>query len=126
MKYAAYFNTEIAILDQLSISPRVLYLQQGASQELNIGASVRFGSDQFYKSGFHLGGFLRPVRDEDKYTLDALIILAGVEYNNILLGLSYDLSLRDLVNDRQGIGIFEFSISYIGEYENEFTFCPQF
>ena len=126
IKYSAYFNTTFSLNTSLKLSPRALVLVQGPHQELNIGASVRIGRDQFYKQGVHLGAFLRPVRDQSNYALDALVVLAGFEYNSMLIGMSYDLNLRDLVTDQQGIGVFELSLSYIGEYENEFSFCPKF
>lgn len=127
MKYTAYVNTTFDLAYQLELSPRALYIRQGPHQELNVGASIRLGRDQFYyQQGVHFGAFLRPVRDVTGYGLDALILLAGFEYSNMLIGLSYDLNLRDIISDQRGIGVFEFSITYIGEYENDFTFCPKF
>ncbi len=126
IKHSAYFNTSFNITYQLQLTPRFLFISQGPHQELNAGASLRIGRDQFVAQGFHLGAFLRPVHDFDGYDLDALVLLAGFEYSNMLIGFSYDLNLRDIVQDQKGIGVFEFSISYIGEYENDFTFCPKF
>ncbi|GLR15970.1 PorP/SprF family type IX secretion system membrane protein [Portibacter lacus] len=126
MKYSAYLNTEFRVSEQLRITPRVLFLSQGPHLELNAGSGFRIARNEAAKQAFHVGAFLRPVRDVEVYTLDALILLGGFEYDNMLIGFSYDLSLRDLINDRQGIGVFEFSISYIGEYENDFNFCPTF
>ena len=126
MKYAAYVNTEFRVSQQLRVSPRALFLKQGPHMELNAGTGFRIARNEAAKQAFHVGAFLRPVKDVSGFTLDALIILAGFEYDNMLIGFSYDLNLRDLVNDRQGIGVFEFSISYIGEYENEFNYCPTF
>ncbi len=125
-KYSGYVNTDFKFSEVFTLSPRALFLWQGPHQELNVGASARLGLGPYGTQAFHVGTFLRPVRDFDSYTLDALILLAGFEYSNMLIGFSYDLSLRDLVNDRQGIGVFELSISYIGEYENSSDFCPQF
>ncbi|WP_235299418.1 PorP/SprF family type IX secretion system membrane protein [Portibacter marinus] len=126
MKHAAYFNTEFRVSEQVRLTPRALFLNQGPHQELNVGSGIRLARNEAARQAFHIGTFLRGVRDEDAYALDALILLAGFEYDNMLIGFSYDLNLRDLLTDRQGIGIFEFSISYIGEYENDFNFCPTF
>lgn len=126
MKYSAYVNTEFKVSPQFRVSPRVLFINQGPHMEINAGAGFRFARNDAAKQAFHLGAFLRPVQDETQIALDALIMVAGFEYDNMLIGFSYDLSLRDLINDRQGIGVFEFSISYIGEYENDLNFCPSF
>ncbi len=125
-KSSFYINSEFKITDVFSISPRVLFMTQGPHQELNVGSSFRFGNTQATQKALHLGAFLRPVRDFDKYALDALVLLTGYEYNSLLIGMSYDLNLRDLVSDQKGIGIFELSITYIGDYENDFNFCPKF
>lgn len=125
-KYSAYVNTGFQISERFSLSPRALFINQGPHLELNAGVGFRFGMGDYSQQAVHFGTYLRPVKDEDQYALDALILQTGFEYNNMLIGFAYDLNLRDLVNDRQGIGVFELSISYIGEYENAFNYCPQF
>jgi len=53
-------------------------------------------------------------------------VFAGFEIGKLLLGFSYDYNINDLANERIGQGVFEFSISFIGDYENSSSFCPQF
>jgi hypothetical protein len=58
--------------------------------------------------------------------MDAVVGMIGLEYNNVLLGVSYDANFTDLSLNRQGQGALEISIAYLGEYENETVICPKF
>jgi hypothetical protein len=75
----------------------------------------------------HIGGWVRPVGNyDDSISLDAVIMMFGIEYNNVLMGLSYDANLNDLQTDRNGQGAFEISVAYLGNYDNETILCPKF
>lgn len=52
--------------------------------------------------------------------------MVGIEYNNFLLGVSYDTKLNAVGTARDKRGAFEVSIAYLGEYENETILCPKF
>jgi len=53
-----------------------------------------------------------------------LVTLVGFELNNVLFGLSYDLNLGETANFNRTT--FEFSVAYLGEYEDELILCPKF
>lgn len=125
-KWTVYVNTDVKLNELISLSPRALFINQGPHNQINFGTGARLGRFSSDTQAFHLGAFLRLVRDESTYTPDGLVVMTGFEYSNMLIGLSYDIGLRDLVSDKQGVGAFELSITYIGEYENDFNFCPKF
>lgn len=110
---------------RVSIHPRFLLANQGPYMQLNMGSNVRFALGQYGGSAFQLGGWMRPVRNLDGIGVDALVALAGIEMNNILVGLSYDINVRAL-NARQRQGAFEISVMYLGSYDNEEIICPKF
>ena len=93
--------------------------------QINAGANFRTSMGKYGSTALHIGGWLRPVRTEESFALDAVVAMVGIEFNNILFGLSYDLNLNALsFGQRQGA--FELSIAYLGEYQNEEILCPKF
>lgn len=126
-KISGQLSVRLPITDRLDLSPRAIIAIQGPHTEINAGTNIRFSLGEFSKAAFHLGGWLRPVTNEESsFDLDAVVVMVGFELNNFLLGLSYDITLNDLTSNRQGQGAFEVSIAYLGEYENETILCPKF
>jgi hypothetical protein len=78
------------------------------------------------QNAFQVGGGFRMAQKESAFGPVAAYVMAGIVLENLLIGLSYDLNLDDLVNERAGQNAFEISISYIGEYSNDDYFCPVF
>ncbi|MBK9338661.1 MAG: PorP/SprF family type IX secretion system membrane protein [Lewinellaceae bacterium] len=108
-----------------SLLPRVLFATQGPHAQINAGANFRTAIGKYGSSALHLGGWVRPVRNNDSFAVDAVVALVGFEVSNVVFGFSYDLNPRVLgFGQRQGA--FEISIAYLGEYENEEILCPKF
>lgn len=126
-KYSGQFAAHIPLQrnNRVSIQPRLLFATQGPHLQFNAGTNLRFVMGQYGGSALHIGTWARPVRNNDGMGLDAMVALLGLEVNNVLFGLSYDLNLKALgANQRQGA--FEISVSYLGNYENEEILCPKF
>ncbi|MBK8965843.1 MAG: PorP/SprF family type IX secretion system membrane protein [Saprospiraceae bacterium] len=125
-KLSAQVSANIPIgTSRTSFLPRVLFAQQGPHMQINAGANFRTALGKYGSTAFHIGGWLRPVRTESSFGLDAVVALVGIEFNNVLFGLSYDLNPNALsFGQRQGA--FEISIAYLGEYQNEEILCPKF
>ena len=125
MKISGQLSANIPLNRQVSFLPRVLVAVQGPHMELNAGANFRTEFGKYGSTALHLGGWARPVRNSDGFGLDAVVALAGIEFNNVLVGLSYDLNLKALsANQRQGA--FELSIAYLGNYDSDEILCPKF
>lgn len=126
-KYTAYVNFSIPIGEAVSLQPRGLFYAQGPHLALNAGANFRFLFDEISGTALHVGGWARPVSNEDNsFSMDAVVGMVGVEYSNFLLGFSYDAQLESLGAVRDRRGAFELSVAYLGEYENETILCPKF
>jgi type IX secretion system PorP/SprF family membrane protein len=111
--------------NRVAFLPRVMVAAQGNHLQVNAGANFRTAMGKYGGSALHLGGWARPVRNSDGFGLDAIVAMAGLEINNVLFGLSYDLNLKALgANQRQGA--FELSIAYLGNYDSEDIICPKF
>lgn len=108
------------------MSPRLLVASQGPHLTANVGTNFRINIDKTYGTSLHLGGWVRPVRYDDGFNFDAAVLMAGIEYNGILLGFSYDLNLPTLQNFKRQQNVFEISLVYLGEYDDDELLCPSF
>lgn len=127
MKFTGYINLQIPISDRVQLLPRGLIYSQGPHLAINAGTNFRFLFSESKGTALHLGSWVRPVSNEDQsLELDAVIGMLGIEYNNFLLGISYDFGLNTLSNNVATQGAVEISIAYLGEYENETIICPKF
>ena len=125
-KYNTYIGMKSRINESLTWSPHIRYSIQSPYQELSIAASAR---QQFYTSkgvAVHFGAGLQLGNINDNTGLKRVALQAGYETRGLILGLSYDHNIHDFVNKYAGMGSVEFSITYIGEHENDFQFCPTF
>ena len=126
-KFGAQVSASIPLSDKYSIQPRLVGSLQGPHFQAVTGSNVRIALSEYDYSALHIGGWVRPVRNfDDSFSLDAAIIMLGIEYRNILFGLSYDATLVDLQTTRRGQGAFEFSVSYSSNTQNESLLCPKF
>ena len=126
-KYSAQLSVQIPLSDQLFLLPRALYALQGPHQQINAGANLRIKLNNFNNNALHLGSWVRPIKNDDGGTaLDAVVGLVGLELGGVSFGLSYDANLNALNSYRQGQGAIEFSLTYIGSFDNEDLLCPKF
>lgn len=125
-KYSAYVNLRVPLSEVVQFQPRALLYIQGPHAALNAGFNFRFLANQTTGTAVHLGAWARPVRVEDKFGLDAVVGMIGIEYRQVLFGFSYDAHLSDLSTTRRGQGAFEFSVAYLGEYLDDSVLCPKF
>jgi type IX secretion system PorP/SprF family membrane protein len=108
------------------MSPRVVASMQGQHLTMNAGTNFRMNIDKTYNTALHLGSWVRPVRGKDGINLDAIVVMGGIEFNGVLLGLSYDLNLPNLKNYNRSQNVFEISLVYLGNYDNDELLCPSF
>jgi len=127
-KYSAQLSLQFPISKGIFLMPRVLYAKQGPHTEINAGTNVRVRINDFNNNAIHIGCWVRPVTNNDDGTtsLDAIVGLVGLELGSVSFGLSYDANLNSLSNYQQGQGAIEFSLTYIGSFDNEDILCPKF
>ncbi len=126
-KYSAYVSLSIPVTEGIQVHPRGLFYNQGPHLAVNAGSNIRFLIDEFSGTALHVGGWVRPVGNENNsFSLDAVVGMVGIEFNNFLLGMSYDAKMNALGNLRNRRGAIEISIAYLGEYEDEVVLCPKF
>jgi type IX secretion system PorP/SprF family membrane protein len=123
-RYSFNLGADYYLSEKIDILPSILYSKQGENRELLWGSNFRYRLNQsdFFKRNLYAGLFYR--------NKDALIINAGLDYNQWLVGLSYDINLSNLdlaTNNRGGL---ELSITYIiKEFKPQiriFKICPKY
>ncbi len=126
-KYSAQFSATLPMSrdNRVSLLPRLLWASQGPHMEVNAGTNIRFAMGEFGGSALHLGSWVRTVRNDTNTGLDAVVALAGIEINGVLIGLSYDINTTALSQGQQQ-NAFEISVTYLGNYESEEILCPKF
>ena len=105
------WNTDISILQQLNedidIIPSFLFMSQGKFRETNIGVRgiLHLNDEPGNRTSVSAGAAFR--------LDDAFIVRAGLDHNQMRIGLSYDFNTSDLrvASDRKGG--FEFALAYL-------------
>lgn len=125
-KWSIHTGMSLQTSEYVSVQPRAWFLQQGEHSELNLGTNLRFKVSRTSGKYFHVGPWIRGVKNKDNFGFESFVAMAGVEFNNFILGFSYDQNINSLIRDRRNLSSFEFSLTYIGEYHNADDFCPKF
>jgi type IX secretion system PorP/SprF family membrane protein len=126
-KYTAHFGMKIPLGEHVQILPRAMGYVQGPHIALNAGSNIRFAIGDVGGAALHLGTWVRPGRDETRSVkLDAVILMGGVEYQNFLIGMSYDATMSYWGTAGRRTGAFELSLAYLGAFQNETVLCPSF
>ncbi|MBP7821428.1 MAG: PorP/SprF family type IX secretion system membrane protein [Saprospiraceae bacterium] len=127
IKYSAQFSAQFPIAQQVSLLPRLLFAVQGNHTDVNVGSNIKFALSNTSSTSLQLGTWLRPALNGfNSVSLDALVLLLGIEYQSLLIGMSYEANLRSLSQSRNTQGAFEISLTYMGEYDSEVIMCPTF
>ncbi len=96
--------TQFPISKKLDVLPMVQYMKQGAYEELDLGANLRYILLDNYglKRAVQFGGHYRAA--------DAGYLYAGFEYDDWTFGLSYDINTSDLLPASRNRGGIEISL----------------
>ena len=122
--FHAMFDTKIAPFARLQ--PRAKIVSQGDFTDVMLGANYRFTSFDRDFMALHLGLSVHTVSDLGSYYIGPIVPFVGFQVRTFMLGFSYDIVMTHLVNSRRNLNTFEFTVSYLGEVEDEGMVCPQF
>jgi len=127
-KITAYLAGQLPLSSLVQFHPRALIHIQGPHRMVNAGSNIRLVINEFAGTAIHLGGWARVVKGtQAPFVMDAVVAMAGFEFNNILLGLSYDIGVSSLdVGNPTRRNVFEVSVAYLGNYDYSTVYCPSF
>lgn len=121
---------EIPLGQDLSILPSVLFMTQGPSLEIAMGASLRYAQTRYWDDVALRAGFMQRTvgRYDGSLASDALAVSAGVEYQRLMMMINYDLNSSSLTRATNNRGAFELSLIYThpsGDRGSKVK-CPRF
>jgi type IX secretion system PorP/SprF family membrane protein len=119
---ALHFGGSFTVTKEWDILPSALFMLQKASTETNFGLAVRYNTSE--KAALRLGTWYRTWSNAD-----AVIVMAGMEYYNLTLGISYDVNISTLRETSKGQGSFEIALIYVLESSKSIVqdvACPHF
>ncbi len=128
-KLTVHFATQYQLNRAFYITPRVLYLRQGPSQEIDLGATLKMIFSEHNGSSFNLGLWARGVANDSSLPLNlsSVILQTAVEFDGLQLSLSYDLETQGVTLHNELGTAFEFTLLYTGgAVGDDFIICPTF
>lgn len=121
-RYVGHGGFSATLGDVVVLSPSFLFMQQAGVNQLNFGTSMGYHMDDLALYG---GVWHRRVRGVSN--ADAVIALVGVDFYNITIGVSYDVSVSTITDADNGKGGLELSLAYNGCIATKTkVICPSF
>ncbi|HCK21243.1 MAG TPA: hypothetical protein DHW15_03515, partial [Bacteroidetes bacterium] len=124
MRVTGHTRVIVALTNNLSILPAVLYQSQSGASELIVGGDIGyFLRNPNFPATIYMGAYLR--------NGDAVIPSLAIDYNNFRLGITYDVNTSNLDVATNGQGGIELSLVYTGCIlpvvpENYVLPCPRY
>lgn len=120
IRYSLHGGARIVAADGITIVPNGLYVSQGNATETMMGMYMELFVNQ--NTDFMLGSNWR--------INDAVTPYAGIYYNGLTIGMSYDVNISPLGAAAKGTNSFEISLAYIGISKKRgpknYFKCPRF
>lgn len=128
-KYTLHAGAEYMFNSQMGLLPGVVLFRQGPSFQVNTGASLKFnlGTARNYQA--FLAGIWGRLSNtyNGSLLMDAIILHTRFDYDQFLIGFSYDLNVSSLHPASSYHGAFEFALQYkICGPERRNVYCPNF
>src|SRR5690606_3537847 len=98
-RYVFHAGAQILSNYRLDISPRFIGMWQLNKQILQLSTLFRIKFAERTGHYFHIGPNVRMVKDVQGSQLESMALMAGIERNNFILGLSYDWGLTSVIRD---------------------------
>lgn len=124
-KLAVHISMDRKLNYNWDIQPRVIYQSQGEHNQIDVGTNLEY-TFKSRESSLFFGMWLTGLEDLDGFHMENITPLLGVRKNQFIVGLSYDIHLRDALTSPFGFNTFEFSIRFSGVHDSEGAYCPTF
>lgn len=120
IRYSLHGGARIAASDGVTIVPTGLYVSQGNATETVMGVYMQLyaseNTDFMFGSNWRIG--------------DAVTPYAGIYYNGLTIGMSYDVNISPLGAAAKGTNSIEISLAYVGVSKKRgprnYFKCPRF
>lgn len=118
-----YSNSQLLINEEFSFLPSMMYMRQGKFREFDVGGFFKYDLDNITFRAFYFGAWMR--------LRDAGNVAIALDYQNVYIGISYDINTSKLTEASNGRGGLEIAIIYMfGRSKHSTTpykvKCPRF
>ncbi len=125
-KFSALGSVDFKIANFTSISPRVIYINQGDYRQVAVGTYFLFDFIQS-NTALYTGAWLRLVDNEIGGLKPRYVVpTVGFEVGSFRFGINYDFNINTLSSPNSSLNSIEFTLRFIGSFENDDYFCPSF
>lgn len=127
-RWSAHTGGQLPLNETFSILPGAQVMLQGPSMEMDLGMNIRYFNNDLNELALRAGVWTRLANKSDKgIHADAVTLVAMLELNRWMLGLSYDLTVSSLARANNTRGAFEVSLTYFHpEHRRSRVTCPRF
>ncbi len=128
MRYSGMLGGEFGLGNGISLLPSLFFNMQGQIIQSVIGSHIRYEYFRGDENAVRLGLWMRLTNSVSGIEIPGLIFSSIIEFNNIEIGLSYDVTLSNLNYIDGYKGAFELSLIYIWGKNPRRTpiLCPRF
>ena len=125
-KITYHASMDIKSQSFLTWQPRVRFVAQGPYYDMEAGTNLKMTSFNWDVVALHFGLSGHVIKDLQSVNVGAIVPFFGLQYNNFLIGFSYDVVMTHVINSRRNLHAFEFSLSYLGDQNDTGLVCPKF
>jgi type IX secretion system PorP/SprF family membrane protein len=112
-RWVIHAGGELALTEEVSLLPSVLFTKQGPYWQTNVGSSFRYSHQDWREVALRFGLFSRIANRYEGAAMDALIATVIFEMETWTAGLSYDITTSGFSQSNSSRGAFELSVNYI-------------
>lgn len=127
-RWSGHTGGLLPLTDNFGLVPGVQVMQQGPSFETDLGLNVRYSNNDRNELALRLGAWARlGNRLDSGLQMDAVAVVAMLELERWMLGMSYDITVSSLTRANNSRGAFELSLIYFHPAERRaHVVCPRF
>jgi type IX secretion system PorP/SprF family membrane protein len=127
-RWTAHTGGQLPMSDNFSLLPGVQVMQQGPAFEADFGMNIRYANNDRNDVALRLGAWSRLGNRLDRgLQMDAIAVVAMLELERWMLGISYDITTSSLSLVNNSRGAFELSLTYFHPAERRSrVVCPRF
>ncbi|MBK8967807.1 MAG: PorP/SprF family type IX secretion system membrane protein [Saprospiraceae bacterium] len=127
-RWSAHAGGQVPMNENFSLVPGVLVMKQGPAFETDFGLNLRYSNNDYNELALRLGAWARLGNQLDSgLQMDAIAMVAMLELERWMLGVSYDITVSSLTRANNSRGAFELSLTYFHPAERRSkVVCPRF
>ncbi len=112
-RWTSMIGAQLPVSERFAWMPAAMIMQQGPYFEANTGVNIRYSNNDLNELALRAGVWARMAnRLDNGLLMDAIILTGMVEWNQMIIGLSYDLTVSKLAAANSSRGAFELSFIY--------------